>query len=249
MRFFWRSQGNRIPSYADWIGRLDKKNQVKGTSAPTLATAWSGPLDLLNALGTQPTLASLTILEAVIEKRATFDDYPGNVRNHDLLLRARNADGEHVTVCVEAKAGEPLGATVADQHAAALVAKSRNPASNAAARVTDLVDRYCRYPLRDQRTSQLRYQLLTAWAGTLEDAAASKHAVLAVHEFRTEQRPADKTAVNGAELERFADVVLGCTLPASTSTPWCVRVPDVVGVDTAFHVAHCVTNLPEGLRG
>ena len=165
------------------------------------------------------------------------------MRNHDLVLRAATADGEPVVICVEAKAGEPLGATLAEQSKAAAKAKQINPNSNASARVTDLVTRLCRYPVEDKRVAAVRYQLLTAWAGTLVEAGAAMHAVLALHEFRTDQRPADKSSANRAELGRFGDVVLGCDLPASNTAPWCIRVPDAPGVRAALYVAHVVTDL------
>lgn len=160
----------------------------------------------------------MTIQRATVEAKATFDTHGGNVRNHDLVLHGATGDGGSVVVCVEAKAGESLGATVAQQTQAATKARQANPSSNALARLTDLVARLCRYPLEDARVAATRYQLLTAWAGTLTDAADAAHAVFALHEFRTDERPEDKSALNGAELERFADTVLGCELPRQGST-------------------------------
>ena len=119
----WRCDSNPLPSYASWLDRIDDKNREAGTGAPTLAAAWAGPLDLLGALATSSSLADLTLQHVVVERKATFDRYGGNVRNHDLVLRALARDGEPVVVCVEAKAGEPLGATVAQQIAAAQKAK------------------------------------------------------------------------------------------------------------------------------
>jgi hypothetical protein len=89
----------------------------------------------------------------------------------------------------------------------------------------------------------LRYQLLTAWAGTLTNAAGAAHAVLVLHEFRTDQRPDDKSTLNGAELIHFGEAVLGCNLPHSRTIPWCFRVPDLAGVSAALYVAHVVTDL------
>jgi hypothetical protein len=55
MRFFWRNNDAPLTAHSAWVTRLERKNRVTGTSAPTLATAWSGPLDLLAALATDPT--------------------------------------------------------------------------------------------------------------------------------------------------------------------------------------------------
>ena len=94
-----------------------------------------------------------------------------------------------------------------------------------------------------RRPSASPTQLLTAWAGTLADAADTAHAVFAAHEFRTDQRPEDKSSLNGAELTRFADAILGCDLPSPDSVPWCACVPDVAGIHAALYVAHVVTDL------
>jgi hypothetical protein len=129
MQFFWRSDANPLPSHSAWLDRIDEKNREAGTSAPTLATAWAGPLDLLGALATHPALAGLTVQHLEVERKSTFDTYGGNVRNHDLVLRAVTPDGDPVVVCVEAKAGEPLGATVTQRTAAAENARHTNPRS------------------------------------------------------------------------------------------------------------------------
>jgi uncharacterized protein DUF6946 len=243
MNFSWRADASPLPNHTAWVDHIDHKNRQPGTSAPTLAAAWSGPLDLIGALATHPRLAHVTIRSATVEAKTSFDAHGGNARNHDLVLRGATLDGEPLVVCVEAKAGEPLGATVAEQARAAAKAKQANPNSSASARLTDLVTQLCRHPIDDARVAGLRYQLLTAWAATLVDAADSAHAVFAVHEFRTDQRPEDKSLLNGAELARFADAILGCDLPSPEALPWCVRVPDVTGIHAALYVAHVVTDL------
>ncbi len=132
---------------------------------------------------------------------------------------------------------------MSEQKVATEKALSANPKSKASERLDDLVTRFCRHPIYDPEVAALRYQLLTAWAGTLVSAAHAEHAVLAVHEFRTDERPKDKSGVNADELGRFASTVLGCELPDADGIPWCVRVPDVAGVDAALYVAHVVTDL------
>jgi hypothetical protein len=83
---------------------------------------------------------------------------------------------------------------------------------------------------------------LTAWTGTLSDAANADHAVFALHEFRTDERPKDESVRNRDELNRFAEGVLGCDLP-SRHTPWCAREPDVDGITAKLYVAHVLTDL------
>src|SRR5262245_9947936 len=103
MRFFWRSGTDELTAFSEWVDRIDGKNRRQGTSAPTLAVAWSGPLDVLGALATCRELRPIAIDEVIVEARSRFDKYPGNVRNHDLVLRGM-ANGAELVVCVEAKA-------------------------------------------------------------------------------------------------------------------------------------------------
>jgi len=242
MRFFWRNASSPLADHGRWVQRIDRKNRQPGTSAPTLAASWSGPLDLLCALATQPELADIAVDGVIVESKASFDSYGGNVRNHDLVLSGTTQTNESVVVCVEAKAGESLGDTVADQRKRAQHAKQANERSNASERLDSLLERLCRLTADDAQVGALRYQLLTAWAGTLSDAAGSAYAVFALHEFRTDERPEDKSPHNREELDRFAAVVLGCDLPGRVA-PWCARVPDVDGVDANLYVAHVVTDL------
>ena len=83
---------------------------------------------------------------------------------------------------------------------------------------------------------------MTAWTGTLSDAANADHAVFALHEFRTDERPKDKSVRNRDELNRFAEGVLGCDLP-SRHTPRCARDPDVDQITAKLYVAHVLTDL------
>jgi hypothetical protein len=77
-------------------------------------------LDLIGSVATDPALDRLTVDRVTVEAKARFDTYAGNVRNHDLVLNAVIPDGVQVVVCVGAKAGEPLGATIGQQARAAM---------------------------------------------------------------------------------------------------------------------------------
>jgi len=172
--------------------------------------------------------------------KSTFDQSGGNARNHDLVVRASTTSGEPVTIFVEAKAGEPLGATVATQRKIAAKAKQKNADSKAEKRLNDLVNSLGR---EDPRIEDVRYQLLTAWAGALASATGVRHAVLAVHEFWTDVRPRDKTSANAKALELFADVVLGFQLDPGRTIPWCQRLPHTTSPDTSLYLAHVATDL------
>jgi hypothetical protein len=242
MHFQWRSPEHVLSDHAGWLERIDGKNRRRGTSAPTLAASWSGPLDLLGALATHPDLTRVSLTDVTVEAKARFDEYRGNVRNHDLRVRGETVGGESVVICVEAKAGETLGDIVSEQEKAATKAGAGNPRSQASERLADLITTYCKFPREDPRVSELRYQLLTAWAGTIADSKGADHAVLALHEFLTDDRPDDRFEENGRELEVFGEVVLGSVLPAAESA-WCVRVPDAPGTTARLYVAHLTTDL------
>ena len=77
----------------------------------------------------------------------------------------------------------------------------------------------------------------------MASAEGFKHAVLAVHEFRTDARPKDKAKVNDRALELFSDVVLGLQLAGNRTIPWCQHLRDVVGVDARLYLAHVATDL------
>jgi hypothetical protein len=57
---------------------LKRKNRQQGTSAPTLATVWSGPVEVLGALGRAPQFAGLLVEEIVVERESRFDAYGGH---------------------------------------------------------------------------------------------------------------------------------------------------------------------------
>src|SRR3954447_25884550 len=121
MRASWRGE-KPLRSHAEWRGKLGK-NSKQGTSAPTLAAVWGGPVELMGALRHQPEFEGLRLTQVVVEAQSSVDAFSGP-RNHDLVARAELPSGESVVICVEAKAGERFGATVKQQTSAAARAKS-----------------------------------------------------------------------------------------------------------------------------
>lgn len=118
VKTYWRTAKTPLSSHGDWRRRIDRKNREMGTSAPTLASAWAGPVEVMGALRQVSRLAGLRIDEVVVEAQSAVDKFRGD-RNHDLVVAGTLADGSTAVVCVEAKAGEDLGDTVKDQRAAA----------------------------------------------------------------------------------------------------------------------------------
>jgi hypothetical protein len=168
---YWRDA--EIAGHAAWRARIARKDDQPGRSAPTLAAAWCGPLELLAALSRQPALADLQIESLNVEAQTAFDRYPGGRRTHDLLILGRAAGGR-VLVSVEAKAGETLGPTVGEYRRAGEKRQARNEPTNAPERLDALLKRFVRHhDPRSERVVTLRYQLLTAVAGTIAAADAS----------------------------------------------------------------------------
>jgi hypothetical protein len=172
-------------------------------------------------LSDQHALATFEIDDVRVEERTHFDDF-GGPRNHDLLVIGK-AGGETVVVAIEAKAGEPFDRTIAEYRDAAMGQRERGEATNKPERLDQLLATYA--PALDPKSEEvgaLRYQLFSALAGTVVAASEHKaqHAVLMIHEFKTDDR---EGADNDADLARFSSAVLGVEMPADHE-PWCVEV-------------------------
>jgi hypothetical protein len=246
VKSLWRNGGHPLDSHGGWRARLDPKNRRKGTSAPTLAEAWAGPLELFGALRYEPALEGLRIDEIIVEGQSAVDEFSGP-RNHDLIVRGQLSSTDRVVVCIEAKAGETLGASVGEQCKAAGAAKSKNASSNAPARLDGLLKRFVPYPPGEPRVQQLRYQLLTALAGTLSEAESyqARHAVLMIHEFLTDERDRpDVVQTHDRDLWNFCTTVLDLEPPGGDQAPWCVSAgPVEETADVQLYLARAVTDL------
>jgi hypothetical protein len=113
---------------------------------------------------------------------------------------------------VESKVNEDFGATLAEEHARAVTWGVRDGyQSKFPARLHGLSVALLGRDLRpeepyDPRDKDLRYQLLSALAGTLveADVARAEHAVLLVHEFQT---PFTKAAAEKRSSRRIEEVL------------------------------------------
>lgn len=197
-----------------------------------------------------PALEGLRLTSIVVEAQSAVDQYRGS-RNHDAVVHGVLPDGARVVVCVEAKAGESFGGTVEQHFAAAEVAKRRaekeHKTSNLPARVEALIKRFFNATTTDPSVQAQRYQLLTALAGTLSEAATHKasHAVLFVHAFLTDQRRDAKVLDDHYnDLKRFSTAVFGVDLPDHRDLSWCVAVPSLPEAPgLRLYLAHAVTDL------
>lgn len=239
MRLRWRDKP--IRTSAEWLANISAKDDQPGRSAPTLAAAWSGPLDVFAALDGEPAFEKLQIDRLTVEAQTRFDQF-GGPRNADLLIEGTAAGGR-VLISVEAKAGEAFGQTVGEYRSAATRKRDSGEPTDALERLDGLL---ARFGLSDNlNRDELRYQLLSAMAGTVEEARATEvdHAVLLVHDFITDER----LPSGSADLSAFGRAVFNVDLPPDGELPWCIRLeqPSVPGPARLFelYLARAVTDL------
>src|SRR5690606_16008632 len=143
------------------------------------------PAELSTALAADPDLAKVQRVCGSPEHRIRFDRLSGEPRNADLALVGHDALGR-VAIPIEAKADEPYGEAIADALAAATDRRISNPRSKGLLRIEQLALALLPpYQRRLPRIHNLRYQLLTATAGSLayaEEISANR-TVMIVHEF------------------------------------------------------------------
>jgi hypothetical protein len=135
------------------------------------------------------------------ECRIPFDRHGGEPRNADLAALG-TIDGRCVAVTVEAKADEPFGDTVGNTLVTALNRFDENPRSRGIDRIQGLVTSlFGRRQPSQKRVADLRYQLLTAVAGSVAYAIANRAelAVLVIHEFKTDKTSDRRHANNEAD--------------------------------------------------
>ena len=233
------SSGEPVLSVDDWLRLAPPKGGQRqwkdGRSAKELAKAWfrrgspAVPEELTELFATCPATQRLRGDLAIPEAVTRLDDFPGEHRNHDLVLHARQGesptlhsygDGARpILIGVEAKADEPFGSEPVGQY----LKRTRGTRSNAPKRITELCQAlFGRGP---EAVADLRYQLLTAVSGTLIEARA-RHADLAiflVHEFVTPATVDERHAANAADLDRFvAALGGGRIMPGELAGPFSV---------------------------
>ena len=214
MAILLEKNGSPITCLDDWHALAPPKSSGQwkpGRSAQETARAWCAngapamPPDLVALLDSHDATRGFTFERGTPEHRIPFDDHGGEPRNADLAFVGRAAGGK-IAVTVEAKADEPFGGTVTDTLDQALERLIANENSRGVRRVEDLVRRIV--PARQKglpTVGSLRYQLLTAVAGTLAYAETEQAdlALLLIHEFVTDATTDDRHAENDADLRRF----------------------------------------------
>jgi hypothetical protein len=190
--------GKPIATIEEWRDELNKRELAKFVpfySAYETARAWTEPNrvpPVVAALFERPPLAGFQLERAIVEQRTSFDEY-GGPRHHDLLLVARADKGRVATVGIESKVNEDFGGTLKGEHDRAVAKGLRDgyvsdmPKRLHALSATLLNRDLAPEQPYDPRDVDLRYQLLTALAGTLVEAALAYAdvAMVLVHEFQT----------------------------------------------------------------
>lgn len=213
----------RIHSFSDWEAyamppERKLKHWKEGRSACELGRIWTVngeprvPPELLGLLDSHDATRGAIILSGVTEHETTLPFGSRGPRCHDLALQAEH-DGI-ITICIEAKADESFGGTVAEE----LLKARKRPVTKFPERLDWLTRSLLGLSAfdDDERTvlsnvvSGLPYQLFSAVGGTIQEAETKNaaKAVLVVHEFRTALTTDAKMELNSAALDCFLRLVL-----------------------------------------
>ena len=228
-------KGDRLlATLDDWHRFAPPKRAIHwkdGRSAKENARAWINAApglqpDIAQVLANCDGIGPLRAWRAEPEARIAIDRFRGEPPNIDLLLVAEDDHGPLV-VAIEAKADEPFGNVLADQHEQAYAARATNPRSKRVARIEGLLARFA-IGLQQRHVPQLRYQLLTATAAVLTEAGrcSSVRAVLIVHEFVTPLTASARRERNAADLQRFLATVCAHDrhlAPANVAGPFTIQ--------------------------
>jgi len=204
--------GQPIADWRSWPRPKAERHWRAGRSAMELARAWFTspvpicPPEVESLLESHPVTAGVALTEGWPEYVTALPER-GEGRNHDLLLvGCRDACG--VVVSVEAKVDEPFGVEIGKYWHSARKSKKRTRVPE---RIEALVSMVFGSGARPDAEpwSLLRYQLLTAVAGTAREAAQRKAdtAVLVIHEFLTHSANARKVSDNAQDLSDFISVL------------------------------------------
>ena len=203
------NQENTIYTLDEWFSKCPpqgkEKHWVNGRSAKETAKHWLYiiPNEFRDILKCFQLKYELCSPEYVTE----FDNY-NNGRNHDLLIIAKDQKKEKVVVSVESKVDEPFDKTIGSYLRIIERMIKNGEATNAGLRIKKLKEAI--FPTINQTVFKLlRYQLLTAVAGTLVEAKnqKAKKAIFLVQPFVSSNMDSKKHRQNQRDLDYFMEVI------------------------------------------
>ena len=214
------SEGRRITTLDQWRSRFfdgtsKARHWNEGRSAHSLAKFIISNRNAAKHLEDRISVAlsrPVILEQAKPEYLARFDSYPGNPSNLDLGINGiigTSGLPKSLFVGVEAKVDERFGKTVRGTYRSAMERRNADANTNAPERVKDLLSKYfsCEDPPDSSRFAGIRYQLLTAAAGTV--AATAEVAVFYILVFRTAAYDERKSLANRQDYENFVEAAGG----------------------------------------
>lgn len=199
---------DKIESICEWFYKCPPTGKTKhwkdGRSAKETAKHWVYTIpqpfkDILKTWGLKFNICSPEFV-------STFDSNGGNGRNHDLLILAENKLKGPIVISIESKVDETFGGTISETIARAEKNQKENPNSKGLLRIEEL--RQTIFGKIDENQLDLRYQLLTAVAGTIAEAKKrnSKTSILLIQTFVSEEINKKKYKQNQDDLNVFINI-------------------------------------------
>lgn len=162
---------NGITLLDDWLLKCPpqggERHWVEGRSSQETAKCWlhGTPKEFTDILKKN----NLTFEFCSPELVTKIDSYRGNSRNHDLLILAKNSNSERVVISIESKVNESFGCTIGSILKTIEKRKQKETPTNVDKHIEKL-KRAISPNVNQDIFESLRYQLLTAVAGTLTEA-------------------------------------------------------------------------------
>lgn len=206
---------NKIDCLHQWFDKCPPQGKLKhwkdGRSAKETAKHWLHiiPSEFKEILSPFKLNYQICSPEFV----SKLDNYRGNARNHDLLILAKNTLRKNVVISVESKADETFDVTISERIINAKKELKENLNSKALNRIEDL-RKAIFGSLKDEQL-HLRYQLLTAVAGTLAEAKVQKatKAIFLVQTFISDEINKGQHQQNQDDLDAFVNYLSEGKIP------------------------------------
>jgi hypothetical protein len=201
-------QTDKIESLSEWFDKCPPQKGIAhwkdGRSAKETAKLWLSTIptefqEIVKPFGLKFNVCSP-------EYVTRFDKNGGNGRNHDLIILAEDEVAKPVVISIESKVDETYGDTVSITYNKAEKRFKKNERSLGIQRIIDL--KSALFGDNHDDLSHIRYQLITAVAGTIAEAKKqkAKTAILLIQTFITSEIDNKKHQTNQKDLDNFINV-------------------------------------------